>query len=127
MRKPYFIPLILAVSFLISGYTGKPIYCITDPTRPHVAGAETAVDAYLKAVDRGELKVFDKKIDRSRINPARVEYFYEIASGTTEIRAHTNLKDYMAVPNQPGAKVRSVSSVIEDGKIVETESHVWFE
>lgn len=61
MRKPYFIPLILAVSFLISGYTGKPIYCITDPTRPHVAGAETAVDAYLKAVDRGELKIFDKK------------------------------------------------------------------
>lgn len=33
----------------------------------------------------------------------------------------------MAVPNQPGAKVRSVSSVIEDGKIVEAESHVWFE
>ena len=78
MRKPYFIPLILAVSFLISGYTGKPIYCITDPTRPHVAGAETVVDAYLKAVDRGELKVFDKKIGRSEINPARVETFMRL-------------------------------------------------
>lgn len=125
MRKRYFIPLILAISFLGSAYTGKPTYCLTDPSRPHIAGADTVVQGYLEAVDRGELRSFDRKLDRSEIIPVRVEYVYEIASEAMEISVFSNLKVHMPVPNQPGAVVHSVNSVIQDGKIVETESHVW--
>lgn len=127
MRKIFFIPLILLIGFLNSGYTAKGTYCPTDPSRPHIAGVETIVSGYLEAVDRGELRSFNRELGRSEIVPVRVEYVYEIASGTMEINVYSNLKDHMPVPNQPGARVHSVNSIIEDGKIVETESHVWIE
>lgn len=125
MRRHYFIPLVLAISFLSSGYAGKPEFCLTDPARPHIAGAETIVNDYLEAVDRGELQSFGHKMERTEIVPVKVEYIYQIASGTMEIRVTSNLKEPLAVPGQAGVVVRSVCSVMADGRIVETESHVW--
>ena len=125
MRKAYLIPLILTISFLTSGYAAKGTYCPTDPNRPHIAGAETIVREYLDAVDRGELRTFDRTLARSEIIPLKVEYSYQIASGTMEIKVYSNLKEPVAVPNQPGAEVRGICSIMDDGKIVQTESHIW--
>lgn len=125
MRKAYFIPLILAIGFLTSGYAAKGTYCPIDPNRPHIAGAETIVRDYLDAVDRGELRTFDRKLERDEIIPIRVEYNYQIATGTMEIKVYSNLKEPLVVPGQAGMVVRSVCSIVDDGKIVETESHVW--
>lgn len=127
MRKTYYILLVLATAFLSSGYTVMPTYCLTDPAKPHIAGAESLVKGYLEAVDRGELISFDRKLGRSEIVPVRVEYIYQIGSGATEIKVYSELKEPMIVPGQPGAKVLGVRSVLEGGKIVETESHVWIE
>lgn len=125
MRKGYFIPLIVAISFLTSGYAGKPDFCLVDPSRPHIAGAETVLNDYLEAVDRGELRSFGRKLERSEIMPTKVEYIYQIATGTMEIRVTSNLKEPMEIPGQAGIVVRSLCSVVDDGRIVETESHVW--
>ncbi len=125
MRKTYFIPLILAISFFTSGYAAKGTYCPLDPNRPHIAGAQSILNAYLEAVDRGELRTFDRNLERSEIIPVQVQYNYQIASETMEIRVYSDLKEPVPVPGQPGALVQSVNSIIEDGKIVETESHVW--
>ena len=125
VRKPYFIPLILVISFLISGYAGKPEFCLTDPSRPHIAGAETIVNEYLEAVDRGELRSFGRKLERSEIIPVKVEYIYQIATGTIEIKVTSNLKEPLEIQGHTGAVVRSICSVVDDGRIVETESHIW--
>lgn len=125
MRKRYFISLILATSFFTTGYSAKGVYCPIDPNRPHVAGMETIVQHYLESVDRGELVTFNRKLDRSEIIPVRVEYSYQIASGSVEIKVYSDLKEPLAVPNQPDVEIRSVCSIVEDGKIVGTESHIW--
>ncbi len=85
------------------------------------------MNSYLDAVDRGELQTFGRRLDRSEIAPVRLEYIYDIASETMEIRVYSNLKNPVPVPGQTGSQVLGVSSIIADGKIVETESHVWFE
>lgn len=127
MRRLTLIFLVIGFSLLGSGYTASGTYCPLDPNRPHIAGAETIVLGYLDAVDRGELRIFNRKLERSEIIPVRVEYIYEIAKGKMEIRVYSNLKEPAANTNQPGSKVYGVNSTIEDGRIVETESHVWID
>jgi hypothetical protein len=127
MKRIYFVPLVLAIAFLNSGYTSTAPYCLTDPNRPHIAGAETVLKSYLDAVDRGELRTFGRRLERSELIPVRVEYIYQISSGTMEIKVYSDLKEPVPVPGQPGSKVLGVSSTMDDGKIVETESHIWGE
>jgi hypothetical protein len=50
---------------------------------------------------------------------------YELSSRTTRVRIHSNLGQPLSIPDHPGCEVRRVSAVLEDGSIVETESHVW--
>jgi len=70
---------------------------LIDPGRPAFDDPDTLVHDYLKAIDRGE-----------------------------RVRTHSNLKEALPVPNQPDCTILSVSAVIEDGRIIETESHIWF-
>lgn len=127
MRKAYFVLLVLATAFLNSGYTATSSFCLTDPNRPHIAGAQTIVNSYLDAADRGELSSFGRKLARSEIIPVRVEYIYQISSGAMEIYVYSELKEPMPVPGQPGSRVLGVRSALEEGRIVETESHIWVE
>jgi len=99
---------------------------LIDPGRPAFDDPDTLVNDYLKAVDRGELVVFGRRIERAMLIPIRVEYVYELSSRTTRVRIHSNLKEALPVPNQPDCTILSVSAVIEDGRIIETESHIWF-
>ena len=98
---------------------------LIDPGRPAFDDPDTLVNDYLKAVDRGELVVFGRRLERAMLVPNRVEYVYELSSRTTRVRIHSNLKEALPVPGQPDCTVRSVSAVIEDGRIIEAESHVW--
>lgn len=125
MRKIPFILLVLATALLSSGFTSMPTYCVTDPTKPHVAGADSLVRSYLESADRGELISFDRKLGRSEVIPIRVEYIYQISSGTTEVWIYSHLKEPMLLPGQSKTKVLGVRSLMEGSRIVETESHVW--
>jgi hypothetical protein len=58
--------------------------------------------------------------------PVRVEYVYEIRGRTTRVKVHSNLKTPLPVPGQPDCEITSVSAVLEDGQITETESHLRF-
>lgn len=98
---------------------------LIDPGRPRLDDPDALVRGFLEAVDRGELRVFGRTLDRTMITPERVEYVYELSSRTTRVRIHSNLAQPLSVPDHPDCEVRSVSAVLEDGSIVETESHVW--
>lgn len=121
-----FIALVMSIAFLTSAYTPASL-----PPCPLGAGAgsnfadpESVVRGYLAAVDRGELLSFERRLERADINPVRVQYNYLIASGTTETRVYSALKESMPVPGQPEYQVIGVCSAMEGGRIVETESHV---
>lgn len=125
MAKTRFIPLLLAIAFLSSGYTPvKPIPCQPEAGRQDVVDAKSVLNSYLAAVDRGELLSFDRRLSRADINPVRVQYNYLIASGATKTQVYSTLKEPMPVPGQPDYRVIGVCSAMENGRIVETESHV---
>ena len=98
---------------------------LIDPGRPRLEDPDRLVQGFLEAVERGELKVFGRVLDRAMIVPARVEYVYELSTRTTRVKVHADLTQPLPVPDHPDCQVRSVSAVLEDGAIVETESHVW--
>lgn len=84
------------------------------------------IEMYFKAVSRGELIVFDRKLDKSMLIPVRVEYVYELNSTIPRVKVYSELKQPMSVPAQEGCKVRGVSAIIDtEGRIIEIEAHVW--
>lgn len=124
MRKARFLSLMLAIALLNSGYSPADPPCAVDVGKPDSAKAEGVVRSYLAAVDRGELVTFGRTLTRSDITPVRVRYDYRIAGGDMETRVYSTLNDPMPVPDQPEYEVVGVCSAIENGRIVETESHV---
>lgn len=93
--------------------------------RPEIEAPDPIVDRYLEAVDRGELAIFGKTLDRSMIVPTRIEYVYDLFSRTTRIKVYSNLKEPLAVPGQSNCRILGVSAAMDDGHITEVESHVW--
>lgn len=91
--------------------------------RPH-----EVVDVFLDAVGRGELVVFDRTIERSMLVPVSVEYVYTLGNAVPQVKVYSELNKPMVVPGRENCKVRGVSAVLDDdGRIVETEAHIWAE
>ena len=86
------------------------------------------IDIFLKAVSRGELIVFEKRLDKSMITPVRVEYAYELNRAISSIIVYSELKQPMAVPNQKDCSVRAVSATLDtEGQIIEVKAHIWMD
>jgi hypothetical protein len=98
-----------------------------DPSQPAIEDPDRLVDAFLKAVDRGELTIYGRTLTREMINPTQVEYLYDLLSRKTSLRIHATLKEPLKLPDQPGCRILCISAEMEDGRIVEIESHLWIE
>lgn len=115
----------LAIALLNSGHTSAVTTpCQPNPATPQMSGVDAVLTAYLVAVDRGELWSFSRRLDRNDITPARIQYDYSILDGTMATRVYSVLKKPMPVPEQPEYEVVGVCSLVKEGRIVETESHV---
>ncbi len=125
--KSFFLAWLLCafVPGIAQASVSVPDYLINS-TAPKIEDPDTVVQRYLAAVDRGELEIFGMKLDRSMLNPVRVEYVYDLSGRTTRIKIHSNLKEPLPVPGQHGCQILSVDAEMEDGHITEIESHVWF-
>lgn len=83
-------------------------------------------ELFLQAVDRGELKVFEYTLDQSMIVPARVEYLYDLESGSSEIIVYSDLKQPLPVPGHDDCYLGGVSASLDrNGTIIETLGHIW--
>lgn len=100
---------------------------LLDTGAPRIEDPERLVQVFLQAVDRGELILFGRRVDRAMLMPRRVEYVYELSSRTTRAKIHARLKVPIPVPERKDCKVQSVTVVLDDGRIIETESHIWME
>jgi hypothetical protein len=124
--KPILIALFLFTITLDASHASVNVPGhLLDPGKPKIDDPDNLVHGFLSAVDRGELSIFGHRLERSMIIPVRVEYVYELSSRITRVKIYSNLKTLMAVPGRPDCQVRSVSAVMEGGKIIEIESHIW--
>lgn len=127
MKIRYYALLALGLFIAGSNYTfahvleRSPGPIKLDFSKPH-----EVVDIYLKAVNRGELIVFDRKLDESMIAPVRVEHVYDINSAISSVIVYSELKQPMPVPIQENCSVRGVSATLDtDGHIIEVKVHIW--
>lgn len=128
--KAVFIGLIFSV--IGSALSGPALAHVTEmspyPVEHEFDEPREVVQTYLKAVERGELVVFEQIIDIAMLIPVRVEYVYELANAKPRIKVYAEFKQPMPVPGQSDCQVRGVSAVLDDaGSIVEVEIHVWAE
>ena len=127
MKIRYYVLLALGLFIAGSNYTfahvleGSP-----GSIKPDFSGPHEVVNIYLKAVSRGELIVFDQKLDKSMITPIRVEHVYDINSATSSVIVYSELKQPIPVPIQENCSVRGVSATLDtDGHIIEVKAHIW--
>jgi hypothetical protein len=96
------------------------------PIKPDFSEPHEVIGIYLKAVDRGELIVLDRKLKRTMLIPIRVEYVYELDSAIPRIKVYSKLKQPIPVPEQGTCKIKGVSAILDhNGRIIETEAHIW--
>jgi hypothetical protein len=124
--KAVFAVLLLCAAALNAVEASVPVpNQLISPDRPENEAPDTLVQRYLQAVDRRELAIFGKTLDRSMIVPTRIEYIYELSSRTMRSKVYSNLKQPLPVPGQGDCRILGVSAVLEDGHITEIESHIW--
>ena len=97
---------------------------LIDPTRPQFDAPERVVERFFSAVGRGELVLHGRQLDRSQTLPRRVEYRYDLAERTTQIKLFVDLTPPLPMPGGR-FRVMSVDVVMDGEQIVEIESHIW--
>jgi hypothetical protein len=96
------------------------------PIKPEFSEHHEVIRTYFKAVSRGELIVLERKLEKSMLIPIRVEYVYELDSAIPRIKVYSKLKQPIPVPEQGTCKIKGVSSILDNnGRIIETEAHIW--
>ncbi len=82
------------------------------------------VDVFLKAVDGGELTVFEKRISRSMLEPQRVEYIYTLDNHMPTVRVFSTLRKPMPFPDIPEMLAEGITGVLDwNGHISEIAVH----
>ena len=83
------------------------------------------LDVFYRAVNRGELIVFDKKIEKSLLIPMQVEYIYKFDGTKPLVKIYSELKYPVPIPQQNGIKLKGISAILDDtGHIIEVRAHV---
>ncbi|NNL07089.1 MAG: hypothetical protein HKO86_05135 [Gammaproteobacteria bacterium] len=123
--------ILLTFVTVIVGNTSSHGYVVeTKPeaVKPVFHEPQEIIESYLRAVDRGEMVVFDTVLDKTMLVPVSVEYVYELDNPTPKIKVYSKLKQSMPVPGQQDCELRAVSAILDaDGHILETEAHIWAE
>lgn len=85
------------------------------------------IEIFYETVNRGELIVFEKKLDGSMITPIRIEYVYELNGDEPTVKIYSELKKLISISLYENVKIKlSGVSVILDssGDIIEIKAHV---
>lgn len=81
-------------------------------------------NVFLRAVDRGQLILFDESLSREVVMPTRVEYIYTAELPYPIVTVYSELKKPMPIPSMPDVNIIGISGVMDlSGNIVETTAH----
>ena len=90
---------------------------------PHI-DVRHVVSVFLDSVEKGELIIFEMRIDKSIIKPERVEYIYKLTDRTPTVKVYSTLTKPIPVPALPDVPIKGVSAVInQEGRIIEAVVH----
>ena len=127
MKIVNFVPVVIIVVAAYSIYTFASISnpstttAILENHQPY-----KMIDVFLKAVDRGELIVFEQQIDKSFLIPLRVEYVYELNGSPATVKIYSEVKKLIPMPEHEDIKLRGISAILDSsGHIVEIRVHVF--
>jgi hypothetical protein len=122
-------PAILAFIIVFTGSSNAFFHVVELPSgriKSQFYESKEVVEIYFQAVARGELVVFDRKLDKSMLKPVRVEYVYELNSTIPRVKVYSELKEPIPIPDHRNCTLRGVSATLDaNGRIIETEVHIW--
>ena len=82
------------------------------------------VQVFRKAVERGELKIFEVTVAFTALKPQQVEYIYKIGAKEPIMKVYSLLKKPMPLPTMPDILVEGVTVILDaDGHILEAIAH----
>ena len=119
---------ILIAAFLVAGTAAAATVLdrSAGEAKPEQVEPHDIIKLFIAAVERGELQVFGRRLDRSMIVPERVEYAYSVDSTVPLIKVYARLTPPIPAPNHKDCEIRAVSATMAvDGHNVDTEIHVW--
>ena len=85
------------------------------------------IEIFYEAVNRGELIVFEQKLDGSMITPIRVEYVYELNGDEPTVKIYSEFKKFISISLHEGIKIKlsGISTILDSsGHIIELRAHV---
>lgn len=86
--------------------------------------SEEVVRIFKKAVERGELKLFEMTVAFSALKPQQVEYTYKIGKKEPTIKVYSLLTKPMPLPDMPDILIEGVTVILDkDGHILEAIAH----
>ena len=79
---------------------------------------------FFKAVEKGELIIFDRVIDKTKVNPEYVEYIYMPDDLLPTVRVYSSILESIPLPTMPEIQIQGVSAIMDQqGRIIETIVH----
>ena len=85
------------------------------------------IEIFYEAVNRGELIVFEQKLDGSMITPIRIEYVYELNGDEPTVKIYSEFKKFISISLHEEIKVKlgGISTILDSsGYIIEIRAHV---
>ena len=82
------------------------------------------IHLFYDSVDRNELKVFNITINKNNLIPTHVDYSYNLSNSVPVIKVHCQLKEPIPLPKQEGLFISSVTTIMENGSIIDSIAHV---
>ncbi|WP_455200932.1 hypothetical protein [Kaarinaea lacus] len=90
---------------------------------PQVDSAQV-VQVFKKAVERGELKLFEMTVAYSALKPQHVEYTYRIGEKEPTVKVYSLLTKPMPLPEMPDILIEGVTVILDiNGQILEAIAH----
>lgn len=118
------------VLFMTGALAASTASAVAAPTpraiaEPYFATPRSVIGTFLRAVGRGELRVFDHRLRETMITPIHVEYVYELDDPLPSTRVYSRLNRALPVPSCDRCRIEGVSAEISlDGRIIDVEAHL---
>lgn len=123
----YFAAIVFIIIATYSLYTFAYVSGqLQQPVKSDLHEPGKIVEMFFQAVDRGELIVFEQKLEKSMLIPVRVKYIYELNGSSPAVSIYSELKKQITIPSLDGVQLRAVSTKIDhSGNITEIKAHVF--
>jgi hypothetical protein len=123
-RYLFIFILLLAAGISNAAINKSPDYTLKSLPQP-LNKFNQVVEIFLKAVDSGELIIFDNIITRDMLQPVEVKYIYTHDNENPSISVFSFLRKPLKLPGVDDCTVGGIEVIMDiDGNIIDSSIHV---